>query len=858
MVNSVIQPSFASGEVAPSYRGRVDLAKYHAGVALMRNFFVDVRGGASTRQGTEYIGRAKNSSMPVRVIPFQFSTLQTYTLEFGHEYIRFITNGAYVLEANITINGINNANPAIVSATAHGYSNGDWVYIQNVVGMPQINGQFYIVSGATTNTFALTDLDGNTINSISYGVYTSGGTVARIYTLTTPYQGVDLALLKYTQSADVMTITNNSYAAMDLNRMGNADWSLTTITFAPSIDAPTITSVTPSASGSTYYTYVVTTISAATGEESIESVPMDTALSATMSTTSGANVAIVWTAVTGALQYSIYRQQEVPGGQDTGGGLYGYVGTSLTASFIDVNVSPDFSRTPPYEQNPFADGNYPGCCTYFQQRKVFGNTVNDPQTFYMTQPGAFNNFDVSIITRDSDAITATLAAEEVNAIQFLVPMSSLIALTISGAWQITGSGQDAAITPSSLQAKPQAYNGCDMAVLPLKINYDILYVPYLGSGVYDLTYNFIINSYYGEDISVLSSHFFFGYQILQWTWQEVPLKLVWAVRNDGKLLSMTYYKTQDLYGWAQHDTQGHFESICSIAEGQENAVYMVVERLINGQYVKYIERFANRIFTNDVNLAWCVDCGLTLPWTFPNATCTPTSVLLPTNNNYLQVGDTVTITTSSPIWSSANTGYALRINSGKILLDTYISPTQMSGTVVVPLTSIWYATASNWSIFDPVTEISGLEHLEGMVVTGLADGAVINGIIINGSLSPALSTPASDIIIGLGYTCQLQNLPLDISAEGTIQGKRKKIGALTLRVVESRGLMVGSTFDTLKPIKERMPSMPYGIAIPLQTTDERINLDSSWQEPGQVCIEQSYPLPATICAIVPEIKIGDM
>ena len=311
MVTSIIQSSFASGEVAPSYQGRVDLAKYHSGTALMRNFFVDVRGGASTRQGTQYIGRVYNSTYQARVIPFAFSTLQTYVLEFGHGSIRVITNGAYVLETAKTITAITQAVPAVVTSPSHGYSNGDTVFIQSVVGMTQVNGQFYLVSGETTNTFYLQDLDGNDIDSVSYGAYVSGGTVARVYTITTTYQGPDLPMLKYSQSADVMTITHNSYAPMNLIRTGDAAWTLAAITFAPSLAAPASPSATPSSTGDgTSYVYVVTAISAATGEESVASVTATAANSKTMSLTSGAYVTVSWTAVAGSLQYNVYRQQE--------------------------------------------------------------------------------------------------------------------------------------------------------------------------------------------------------------------------------------------------------------------------------------------------------------------------------------------------------------------------------------------------------------------------------------------------------------------------------------------------------------------------------------------------------------------
>src|SRR5215210_7314766 len=173
-VVSVIQPSFAAGEISPSLYSRVDLAKYHSGAARLRNFFVDYRGGVSNRAGTRYVGRAKFDTKPVRLIQFQFSVIQAYILEFGHLYMRVIKEGGYVTEPNKTITGITKANPGVVTSAAHGYANGDTIFISGIVGMTQLNGFTGKVAGVTTNTFTLTTLDGTAVNTTTYSTYVSG------------------------------------------------------------------------------------------------------------------------------------------------------------------------------------------------------------------------------------------------------------------------------------------------------------------------------------------------------------------------------------------------------------------------------------------------------------------------------------------------------------------------------------------------------------------------------------------------------------------------------------------------------------------------------------------------------------
>ena len=159
MGTSVIQTSFSAGEVSPTLHGRVDLNKYRAGAARMRNFYVDYKGGTSRRHGLEFIDECYDSTQPVRLVPFQFSTEQTYVLEFGDQYVRVIKDGAYVLTAPNVITGISQANPGVVTSVGHGMVTGDWVYIEGVAGMTQINGRTCRVGATTANTFELQNPD---------------------------------------------------------------------------------------------------------------------------------------------------------------------------------------------------------------------------------------------------------------------------------------------------------------------------------------------------------------------------------------------------------------------------------------------------------------------------------------------------------------------------------------------------------------------------------------------------------------------------------------------------------------------------------------------------------------------------
>ncbi len=935
MSNPVIQTSFAAGELSPTLFGRVDLAKYKVGAKTLRNFFVDYRGGATSRPGTKVVGQCRSASNYTRLIPFKFSTLQTYNLEFGNQYMRVIKDGAYVTESAKTVTSITQANPGVVTSAGHGYANGDWAYL-TVVGMSQVTGLTFQVAGVTADTFTLVDtITGAGVDTTAFSPFVSG-TCARIYEIATPYLSSDLQILKYTQSADVLTLTHPSYAARDLTRTGHASWTLSLISFYTAIAAPTGLSVASSAAGTTYYGYCVTAISES-GEESIASA-IGRVQGVNISTTSGSNTA-TWSPVSGAAYYNVYRATISPNVDIPEGATYGYVGMTYGVQFVDSNITPDYTKTPPRHSNPFAKspiskitltaggagyvattttvaiadptgsgaiieavvvagaivavvildgghdytapvvvfggagagavatatigystGTYPGVSCYFQQRKMYAASANFPQTLWGSQPGAFNNMDKSIPTTDGDSLNLTISSTQVNDIKFMLPMpGGLVVLTGGGAWQITGTGQqNSAITPSSAIAVPQAYNGC-ADLPPIVANYDILYVQAKGSIVRDLSYNFFTNIYTGIDISALSNHLFNPYHLHEWAYAEEPFKTIWAVRNDGKLLSLAFVKEQEVYGWARHDTQGQFKSVVVIQEGLEDVPYFIVKRKVQGNWVQFVERMASRILPVDVapelsaENAWCLDCALEYPRVYPSAGLTISAS-----------SGTVSVTADSGVFSAGDVGKVLRAGGGRGTVTAYSSPTQVTVVLdadipqVIPddpdLTPLPVENGE-WTLQTQTTTVSGLNHLEGKEVWALANGSVVGPLTVT-SGSVTLPAPASIITVGLKFSAQLETLNLELNESGgTIQGKRKKITALTVRMDKTRGLAAGPTFETVYDMKSLI--LEYDTAQQLVSGDERIILSPEYNIEGRICILQDYPLPATILAVIPEIELGD-
>ena len=207
--------NFSGGEASPNLYGRSDTVPYFAMGETLENVLVSHYGGVSKTPGTQHVARIKTMSENARLIPFIFSSGQSYILEFGDQYIRFYRNSGSIVETAVNITGITKADPAVVTtSTAHGYSNGDAIDIESVIGMTEVNEKRFLVASATSNTFELQDEDGNDIDSSSYTTYSSSGTCEKVYQITSPYAHADLVNLKFTQQADIMYIVHgqaNSY-----------------------------------------------------------------------------------------------------------------------------------------------------------------------------------------------------------------------------------------------------------------------------------------------------------------------------------------------------------------------------------------------------------------------------------------------------------------------------------------------------------------------------------------------------------------------------------------------------------------------------------------------------------------------
>lgn len=577
-----IQRSFSGGEVTPEFWGRIDDAKYQIGLATCRNFEILPHGPAANRAGFAYVNAAKiGATRKARLLPFVYSTTQTMVLEVGHQYVRFHTQGATLLN----------------------------------LGAP--------------------------------------------YEVATPYQEADLFDLHFAQSADVFTIVHPSYAPMELRRLGAVNWTLTPITFASGLAAPTsVAAVAAVGAGATTYSYKVVAV----GTNRIDKSLASAAASCTNNLlTTGNSNTVTWAAVTGAQRYQVYLQRN---------GLYGYIGQTDALTFTDDNITADISNTPPEASNPFPGVNdYPGAVGYFEQRRWFAGTINHAQSFYATRSGTESDMTFSIPTRDDDALSFRVAARENNTIRHLVALTNLLLLTSSAEWRVSSINTDA-VTPTSVNVRTQSYIGANNSQ-PVVVNNSIVYVAARGGHVREMAYSFQASGYTTGDVSLRAPHLFDGFDITDMAYAKAPYPIIWMVSSSGKLLGLTYVPEQQIGSWHQHDTDGSFESCAVVAEGAEDVLYVIVKRTINGSTVRYIERQATRRFATAAD-AFFVDAGAT----YSGAAATTISGL-----TWLE-GKTVSILADAAVHRQ------LVVTGGAITLDNAASKVQVGLPFVADLQTL--------------------------------------------------------------------------------------------------------------------------------------------------------------------------
>lgn len=379
---------------------------------------------------------------------------------------------------------------------------------------------------------------------------------------------LDIATFKSAQSADILYIAQPLRLPVEFKRLAHDSWSANEVAITVPPFIINKTDITIGSSGTTGSVTLTASADLFTSEWVGEKVKLNAGI-------------VEITAYTDATHVT------------------GTVETTLTAG----TATKDW-----YAQEWSSRFGFPRFVGFYEQRLFYASTLTRPQTIWFSKSGDYYDFSTSTPIVESDAATFTLDSGSQNKFQWMVSARELIVGTLGDEWAISGSGYEP-LSFSSIRANRHTNHGGE-AIDPLMIGPVVLFIERLGRTVNQMVYDFNSDSYNTVDLSVLAPHLTDNHTITDWTYQQTPNSIVWAVRGDGYLLGLTFKREHNVTGWHRHNTQGQFLKVASIPGTKEDEVWALVKREVNSTDVYYLEKKAEEFLSDDVLDSYFLDSHL--------------------------------------------------------------------------------------------------------------------------------------------------------------------------------------------------------------------------------------------------------
>lgn len=885
------QTTFNAGELSPLLDSRVDMAKYGNGCHVLSNFLPLPQGPLRRRPGSHFVQEVINSANRTWLAPFKFSSSQAFILEFGDLTIRFYANGGAVLETLKVITAITAAFPAVVTSAAHGYANGDSVYIASVVGMTAVNGGAYTVSNVTANTFELSGF-----NSSLLAPYVSGGTVGRVYKIVSPYSAASITnsdgtfALSMVQTGDVVFISGAGVYPQKLTRLGSSNWTIAAASLTdgpffgsnsdPAIPPGTDETRTVYASAATGAGITLTASSAIFTAEKVGTLflleqkkidgykvwEVGKVIALNDERRSDSNTYKALTAATTGTVKPTHREGARLDG-DTGVQWQyehsGY-GTARITAVAGLTATATVVKELPSQAVGLANAStkwsfqpwdsvlgFPAVCTFYRERLVFMRGAK----LWASVPGDFENFaprDGAETLPDS-ALSIDITSEQLNEAVWLASAGSLIVGTRGSEFSVGEVTTNDSFGPGNVQAKQETAHG-SRQVAPARVGNAILFVQPSGRRVQNIQYSFNVNGYDTVDMTVLAEHIANG-QIIQFAYAQEPHSMVWAACKNGKLICLTFMAEQEVMGWHGHSIAA-VESVAVIPDstGTFDQLWMIVNRTINGVTRRYVE-YLNKewvIAEDAVQDASYSDCSSTFNGVITGASLT----LSAASYNVGDLGVTTAINLIPIVNSDIGDYLVLRKGGFEAKVEVLNLPgPQIQVRFLTPIPTNMRASSVSdvrWAR----NLIAGLGYLEGQTVTLTTQGAAHPNLVVTGG-SITLNNRFHQVQVGLPAPCEAMTMRIEAGAQdGTAQGKTKRIHRVIFRFLETMGGKAGpqGAEDTID-YRSSADAMDNPIA-PF-SGDKYMSWPAGYETDARVRFYSDQALPVTILGIYPQMETQD-
>ena len=598
----ISQLAFTTGEVSPDVSSRFDLEQYKSALLEAENVVIRPYGAVAKRQGSQYVGQVKYSDKPTRLFEFTTNTNNSFMLEFGDKYIRVWNYGIYTgievttpftsdilfdLNCNQSGDVMFICSGKYPIQTLSRYSDTDWrmsTYKLTEQPYDEINtdnGHTLTVNGDTitsTKDLFTQDMVGSVIQIAYYveAVHTkSAGEV------------VEKKVKRYMQAQTIEKTYNNiNYNVGAFSTDTELSWKFTT----HGTWEGTVKLQISNNDGQTwkdYRTYTSKNDYNVTDTGKIEAGARLKYVSDIKSGSVNCDLSIM-----PFTQYGIVEIKSV-----------------TDAKNAKVNVLNGIKEGEPSYQWKLGSWNrgrgYPKLCTFYQDRFVVAATDSKPNFIWFSRTGDYPNFGVEKVEgtiTDDSAITLPVINRKMCEIRHLVPANDLIILTSGNEWIVRG---DKTITPTNCNLKTQTQRGA-LSCEPQFIGNRCVFVQERGGTVRDMGYSYESDNYTGQDLTLFVKTLVKGHVAVTSAYAQDPDSIIYYVRDDGQLNCLTYIPEQKVYGWSHFVTNGKYRYVESVAEGEQDTIYFVVDRVINNKNVKCIER-SIPLYTED-NSDVFLDC----------------------------------------------------------------------------------------------------------------------------------------------------------------------------------------------------------------------------------------------------------
>lgn len=831
--------SFNAGEFSGLMAGRSDIKYWNNACRRIRNFVLTPQGPARRRGSTRYLQPIKDEANRSWLIRFVFNVEQAYILEFGDKYIRFYANHAPVMDPTDPVNFLEVETP---------YSAAD--------------------------------------------LTTADGTCA----------------LRFVQSNDVLYLVHSDFKQRVLRRLGAAEFELVDFVgiggpFRDIDDTNTITVYIDNGDPGVGRTLTASSAIFKAGhigglflleqanKDDVKAWEVGKAVViGDVRRSDGKNYKALTAGNTGSVKptHSVGAKYDGDAGvqwdyRDAG---FGWVqitsigGAGTTAICTVLSRVPDGAVLVGNASTRWAFGEWsdeygwPDEVTFFRERLCFFRN----QQGWASEAASFDHFrardENGLVTKDM-ALSFTIDAPEANRIRWAAPSDTALLIGTAGdEHAITEITATEAFGPGNAKAKKQTAYGAEQ-VRPVAVGDGILFVQRFGRKLRDMRQQDTIETRWNStDATILASHVSkSGFKAL--AYQQEPDSILWCQRGDGQLIGFTLDRDQDVRGWHPHRIGGYsdqyrrefavVESIESIPRPDNDGVevWAIVRRYINGQVRRYVE-YMEKVFDqgDDPQDGFFTDCGLTLD-NVVDAALTPgvgamdkgtEDVLFTADANVFVADDVGRFIHKRYLTIDVKGIVTWRLAVAEI--TEYVDAQHVKCTVHAVFQDLGQIAANDWRL--TVTTITGLDHLEGETVQVCTDGSASpDQVVVDGAIT--LEQPASKVHVGLGCTAILQPMPLEAgAADGTAQGKTKRIARCIIRFLETLGAKFGRDEDEqLDEVLTMDGDTTTDEPPPLFTGDKVVDFPDGYNGDALITIVQDQPLPCCVTLIAPQVTTQD-